>query len=230
MTMTSSRSVDLRPIPPRDRHALVFKTFDALPRNDAVVLVFDHDPRPLLRELQKERAAAFDWSPLEEGPGVWRIELRRRAAETARTVLEFLGWDHDRLDSLLASVRGLLSSAKAEEAAGRFMEFRTGLLRHIRLEEEVLFPAFERITGQTGAGPTTVMRMEHSEIKKILDRMSEGFAASGMTAPRFESLRNDLVAVLGVHNEKEEQILYPMTDRGLPPGARTDLVDRLQAA
>jgi uncharacterized protein (DUF2249 family)/hemerythrin-like domain-containing protein len=228
--MTSRQPFDVRAVLPRDRHALVFKTFDALPQNDAVVLVFDHDPRPLLHEFQKERAAAFDWSPLEEGPEVWRIELRRRASQTARTVSEFLGWDHDRLDGLMETVRGLVASGTMGEAARRFAEFRTGLLRHIRLEEEVLFPAFERATGLSESGPTTVMRAEHAEIKGILDRISEGFAASGMTASRFESLRDSLVAVLGGHNEKEEQILYPMTDRSLPPSARKELVDRMQAA
>ncbi len=230
MPMTSRQPVDVRTIPPRDRHAVVFKTFDALSQNETVVLIFDHDPRPLLHQFQRDRAAAFDWSPLEEGPEVWRIELRRRASETARTVSEFLGWDHDRLDGLLESVRGLLASGTPGEAAHRFAEFRTGLLRHIRLEEEVLFPAFERATGMSGSGPTTVMRAEHVEIRRILDLMSEGFVASGLTASRFESLRGDLVAVLGDHNGKEEQILYPMTDRSLPPSARKDLVDRLQTA
>ena len=44
----------------------------------------------------------------------------------------------------------------------------------------------------------------------------------------FESLRSALVALLHEHNVKEERILYPMTDRMLPPPQRADLVRRMQ--
>jgi radical SAM protein with 4Fe4S-binding SPASM domain len=39
--------VDLRQIAPRDRHPLIFQTFDGLAQGDAFVLVNDHEPRHL---------------------------------------------------------------------------------------------------------------------------------------------------------------------------------------
>ena len=39
-----------------------------------VVLVNDHDPKPLYYQFA-ERAGAFTWQPLEEGPEVCRIAI-----------------------------------------------------------------------------------------------------------------------------------------------------------
>ena len=76
------------------------------------------------------------------------------------SVAGFLEWDHDRLDGLLDDTRRLLGSGRPEDAAARFTEFRDGLQRHIRMEEEVLFPAFELATGMSHGGPTGQMRLE----------------------------------------------------------------------
>ena len=48
-------------------------------------------------------------------------------------------------------------------------EFTCGLSRHINVEEGVLFPTFEQMTGMT-TGPTTVMRSEHVEIRRLMER------------------------------------------------------------
>src|SRR5207247_2355503 len=39
------------------------------------VLVNDHDPKPLLYQFTFERAGAFHWRYLEDGPDVWRVEI-----------------------------------------------------------------------------------------------------------------------------------------------------------
>jgi uncharacterized protein (DUF2249 family) len=70
--------LDVRPIPPRDKHATIFRTFDGLAAGEHFVLVNDHNPKPLFYEFQAERAGAFSWTPLEEGPDVWRIAIGKR--------------------------------------------------------------------------------------------------------------------------------------------------------
>ena len=146
-----------------------------------------------------------------------------------RTVTDFLGQDHRRLDGLMEETARLLSEGRAPEASRRFDEFRAGLLRHIRMEEEHLFPAFEQVTGIRGGGPTEVMRMEHARIKEVLDRIESCLRGERPESSGFLSLRTSLFAVLGPHNEKEEAVVYPMTDRALPPGARADLVRRMES-
>lgn len=69
--------LDVRPLAPRDRHPAIFERLDGLAPGEAVVLVNDHDPRPLYYQLQAERPGAFRWRYLERGPEVWRVEIAR---------------------------------------------------------------------------------------------------------------------------------------------------------
>ena len=54
-----------------------------------------------------------------------------------------------------------LDWAAVEREAG---SFRREIERHIEIEEDVLFPAFEQAAGTT-RGPTGVMRMEHARLR-----------------------------------------------------------------
>lgn len=67
--------IDVRTIMPRDRHPLIFNTFDSLASNGAFILVNDHDPKPLHYQFQFERADTFTWDYLEAGPDVWRVRI-----------------------------------------------------------------------------------------------------------------------------------------------------------
>lgn len=70
-------TVDVRTIIPRERHPLIFNTFDALAPGEAFELVNDHDPKPLYYQLQAERPGQLLWSYLQQGPEVWRVQVGR---------------------------------------------------------------------------------------------------------------------------------------------------------
>lgn len=73
--MTDTTVLDVRNIQPRDRHPLIFKTFDDLAPGKTMTLVNDHDPKPLYYQFSAERAGKFDWKYLEEGPDTWRVAI-----------------------------------------------------------------------------------------------------------------------------------------------------------
>ncbi len=78
--MTESiATLDVRVIPPRERHPLIFTRLDALSLGEALVLVNDHDPKPLRYQLMAERPEQFAWEPQEEGPEEWKIRISRVA-------------------------------------------------------------------------------------------------------------------------------------------------------
>jgi uncharacterized protein (DUF2249 family) len=79
-TATSNITVDVRTIAPRDRHPLIFGTFSSLVQDEALLLVNDHDPKPLYYQFQAEHGGEFSWEYLEEGPDVWRVRIGRVAA------------------------------------------------------------------------------------------------------------------------------------------------------
>ncbi|MFW5709581.1 MAG: DUF2249 domain-containing protein, partial [Chloroflexota bacterium] len=72
------QTVDVREIAPRERHPLIFQTFDALRVNEGFQLINDHDPKPLYYQFMHERPGEFSWEYLEQGPIVWRVTIRRQ--------------------------------------------------------------------------------------------------------------------------------------------------------
>ncbi len=74
------KTIDVRQIPPRDRHPVIFETFDALTENEAFELVNDHDPKPLYYQFHHECSGQFDWEYLEQGPTTWRVAIRRQSS------------------------------------------------------------------------------------------------------------------------------------------------------
>lgn len=78
---TSSAPVaelDVRVIPPRDKHPTIFRTLEALKPGEALLLLNDHDPRPLRYQLMAERPDSFEWTYQDEGPEVWRVRIYRK--------------------------------------------------------------------------------------------------------------------------------------------------------
>lgn len=71
-------------VPPAQRHALIFSTFDSLPPGGAFEIVNDHDPMPLYFQFERVRAGQFDWHYLESGPTQWQVRIGRvQAGSTA---------------------------------------------------------------------------------------------------------------------------------------------------
>ncbi|MGH8013843.1 MAG: DUF2249 domain-containing protein [Candidatus Binataceae bacterium] len=73
--MASENILDVRETSPRERHPLIFGSFEKLSPGDAFVLVNDHDPKPLYYQLQAEWTGRFSWDYLEQGPEVWRVRI-----------------------------------------------------------------------------------------------------------------------------------------------------------
>ncbi|MDE2369235.1 MAG: DUF2249 domain-containing protein [Burkholderiales bacterium] len=80
-TSVATTRIDVREIAPYQRHAIIFDRFDALEPGQAIELVADHDPRPLRAQFDARSPRLFDWSYLESGPAVWRLQITRLAAD-----------------------------------------------------------------------------------------------------------------------------------------------------
>lgn len=78
--MPDLQQLDVRELPPRQRHSLIFETCGKLAGGDAIVLVNDHDPRPLYYQFEAEYPGRFGWEYIESGPEVWRVRITRQAA------------------------------------------------------------------------------------------------------------------------------------------------------
>jgi uncharacterized protein (DUF2249 family) len=55
----SDTTLDVREIPPAERHPKIHDAFESLESGDALTIINDHEPKPLFYEMQAE-VDAFD--------------------------------------------------------------------------------------------------------------------------------------------------------------------------
>jgi len=131
---------------------------------------------------------------------------------------------HRRLDEMLDDVE-LAADAESWKNANRgFKLFRHELEEHIRLEEEVMFPAFEAATS-VREGPTAVMRHEHVAIRALLSEIEQALIEERPISRLVAALESQL----GSHNFKEERVLYPAFEQRAPISVRAGLATELSA-
>lgn len=71
--------LDVREMPPWDRHPKIFELFDGLKPGDTLELINDHDPRPLHYEFIHEREGQFEWHSEEKGLHEWVAHIKKAA-------------------------------------------------------------------------------------------------------------------------------------------------------
>lgn len=80
-TAGEEKILDVRSLVPRERHTVIFDTFASLPREQAFILVNDHDPKPLYYQFQAEHQGEFSWNYLQQGPEVWCVRIGRTKSQ-----------------------------------------------------------------------------------------------------------------------------------------------------
>lgn len=76
----AEKELDLREIPPAQRHPKIFHEFDQLDSGESLTLVNDHEPRPLYFQM-KEEVASFDadnYSVVEVADNEFIAELPKK--------------------------------------------------------------------------------------------------------------------------------------------------------
>lgn len=74
---SDSADLDVRALPHGQRHEIIFSKLDALGPGDALVIVNDHDPKPLRYQTEALWPDRFGWTYLQAGPERWRLAIRR---------------------------------------------------------------------------------------------------------------------------------------------------------
>jgi iron-sulfur cluster repair protein YtfE (RIC family) len=136
----------------------------------------------------------------------------QHAESSSSPVTLVLERHHRRLDEMLDRVEMDVEVGSWSEARRRFAQFQTEMDEHIRLEEELMFPAFEAFARATG-GPTAVMRVEHREIQGLIGLLEQLLRDEQPIA----DVSTALESLLGAHNAKEERVLYPLFERHAAP-------------
>lgn len=128
------------------------------------------------------------------------------------TISSFLTTDHRACDEEFANLENTVASENWEESQKQLEKFATDLLHHFNMEEKVMFPTFEEVTGMT-QGPTMIMRMEHAQMRAILEDLKSDIEKKDKN--HFFGVSESLMMLMQQHNMKEEQMLYKMADMHL---------------
>jgi len=91
---------------------------------------------------------------------------------------------------------------------------------HFKREETYLFPRLEAALGAEGS-PSAVLRKEHADLlamardwRHLVDGIQTAYAD---TAPELQRLSRRIIAVLGQHFRKEDEVLFPLCHKVLSP-------------
>ncbi len=106
-----------------------------------------------------------------------------------RELYNFFTEDHRRLETLLdkaTAVKGTIDETL-------YHQFRTGLLKHIKMEEKILFPAAQKANGGQPIPLAAKLRSDHGAITSL------------MVVPPTEDVIKVVRYVLEVHDELEEK-------------------------
>ncbi|MGH2390832.1 MAG: DUF2249 domain-containing protein [Chloroflexota bacterium] len=77
---TSVFVLDVRTIPPPQRHPRIFEALDKLAPGQELLLMNDHEPKPLRYQIQATQPESFDWDPRQTGIHEWTVRIRRLQA------------------------------------------------------------------------------------------------------------------------------------------------------
>jgi uncharacterized protein (DUF2249 family) len=90
-TPASDPDLDVRDLPPAQRHESIFAAYQALAPGAGFVLVNDHDPKPLRYQFDAEHADHFTCDYLEPGSHTWKVRIGRPLAVMASVADETEG-------------------------------------------------------------------------------------------------------------------------------------------
>lgn len=124
---------------------------------------------------------------------------------------QFFTEDHHRIDKLLDK-----ATEQAEIEMDYYNQFRSQLLRHIKMEEKILFPAAKKVNE----------KVVHNLIPRY--RLEHGALTSLMVPPPTSSLINVIRYILKKHDLAEEEPggLYDVCE-ALTQGQTQELLDQL---
>lgn len=134
--------------------------------------------------------------------------------------------DHERIDKQWCAF--MAEATNAELASCLFLEFSNHIQKHINLEDNVLFPRFEKYTGlDKNTGIIAIMRNDHKNILKLLGSVRQARETNDIKKIREAGFH--LHRALNAHNKREDTVPYPLFDELFSDAEWTSILTRARA-
>lgn len=71
------QTLDLRPMPPFERHDTIFEMWDNLKSGETLQIINDHDPKPLHYQFEAEYTGKYHWEYQQQRPKDWIVNIQK---------------------------------------------------------------------------------------------------------------------------------------------------------
>lgn len=146
--------------------------------------------------------------------------MRGRRPPTAADLAQ-VAEDHAAIAELLKRHQEALVGFELSNALGELEEFARRLRRHIRLEEDILLPAYEALGPAPRGGKAEIFFDEHRKIEgKVADLLSSVRGLSAGSTPRSAVIaliekEARLKEILNHHEQREEMFMIRALGKSL---------------
>lgn len=209
--------LDVRLLPPREKHPTIFSKFDNLKNGESMVIVNDHDPKPLYYQMLAERGNIFQWEYLEEGATEWRVKITKHAetigeiaAKDMKKVKVFMKY---RIDFCCGGKKTIQEAC--QEVGVDYKQVEQELKQIDKGTEDIDFNTMplHELTAY-------IINKHHKYIKENKEalmglalKVAERHGNNHPELMRIYQNFNELIHELDMHLMKEENILFPYIDQ-----------------
>ncbi len=148
---------------------------------------------------------------------VWKQAKMVYSQSGETSISKFMSNDHSRLDYLFQE---FLKSQELGKSKQLFLEFEMGMERHIKWEEDVLFPLVRRKLGEESPMVDELL-LQHKRIRGDIKEIS------GRLGIRDAGLETDLEQLLISHDKMEEEGIYPWIDDYIDIGSKREAMSKM---
>ena len=70
-------TVNATEYPPHLKHKVIFETFSKLNPSESMLLINDHDPKPLHYQFESMFPGGYNWEYVEQGPFKFQVQISK---------------------------------------------------------------------------------------------------------------------------------------------------------
>lgn len=241
MEKTSVQTLDLRPLPPFERHTKIFDTWSSLNAGQALEIINDHDPKPLHYQFQAEYPNSFEWAYKQQGPKDWVVQIKKVVSGSTGQPIAQSGDQKARIKEVLKNLQSAPDDPVLKAQAKQVLR-QVGPTELAVLEQELIKEGISRdeimglcdvhlevmaeslkanqITPEAGH-PIHTMMSEHKvilgyldELKSLIAKFSKNGSLNGLSQEleRLKYLAHHL-SEAEKHHQREEEVIFPALER-----------------
>lgn len=228
----SIKNLDLRMMPPFERHEKIFKMWNNLKLGEILRITNDHDPRPLHYQFEAEETGKYEWEYEQEGPNDWIVKIKKidKEKDNKRKIKNLLKELHSGTDINKVKEKGknLLKNISPKDLALIEQEIiKEGVTRNemrklCDVHLEIMKDNLEKVDINVKPGhPIHTFMEEHKSILGFVDKLQYIIDLLS-DAKDFDEVKEEIKMLRHVsehlveadkHHQREEEVLFPILEK-----------------